>query len=528
MNNSNFTVVPGHTILPPAHQIVAAAPIINADWLIDKYNTECADETYHWIQFVVDNGIDLSPAFKPVRDHIRKTEKLSIERCRGMIKFAVKYGSCPHSDMEKVELVLARNNVKINFDRTCSGTINGKQIYDTEGMTTILSDYIDTYDIDITYNETTRAIDNYLGAIPSRLLADVAKTIAYDTDIDAAKHWQIVAKQFDQSKQSSEFTVAILKKFIWQVKRKINNIDVTHHMMPVIFGAQGTGKSVFIKEHFYTPFLGMVNETDFAQLAEVRNADQWTFPIHHFDEMAFASGADVETIKTRITSKTIAYRPMGSNRQKLTTNNATMLGLTNAYNLSSLIRDESGNRRFVPLYFSSVPGAERQADMDELDTVVLWQSVDERADDPSKPFWEELAELQKDHRHLGAYDQYLEDWKDDNVDGKKVSLNEMWIDFNDWYKASNIGKAFKAYNKKDFIRHIENFVANSIGSEWKIQKPQNVKTLVYTPTKMTSGDESNVVSINKPKAVNIHQPSTKLYQDIAERVKKIKKDAGDE
>lgn len=104
----------------------------------------------------------------------------------------------------------------------------------------------------------------------------------------------------------------------------------------------------------------------------------------------------------------------------------------------------------------------------------------------------------------------------------------MWIDFNDWYKASNIGKAFKAYNKKDFIRHIENFAANSSGSEWKIQKPQNVKTLVYTPTKMTSGDETNVVSINKPKAVNIHQPSTKLYQDIAERVKKIKKDAGEE
>lgn len=526
--NSSFTVVPGQTVLPPAHQIVAATPIINADWLINKYNTECADENYHWIQFVIDNGIDLTPAFKPVRDHIRKTEKLTIERCRGMIAFANKYGSYPQSGMEKIELILSRNNVKINFDQTCSGHINGKTIYDAEGLINILSDYIDTYNLEISHNQNKRAIDNHLEAVPSKLLSSVAKTLEFDKGINADKQWQIVAKQFDQSKQSSEFTVAILKKFIWQVKRKINNIDVTHHMMPVLFGAQGTGKSVFVKDHFYKPFTGMFLDTDFSQMTESRNAAQWVYPIHHFDEMAFASKADVETIKTRITSKHIVYRPMGSNNNKLKVNNATMLGLTNAYNLSSLIRDESGNRRFVPLYFSSVPGEERQADMDQLDSMILWQSVDERAEDPSKPFWGEIIELQKEHRHLSAFDQFLEDWQADNASGKKASFKELWASFEDWYKSTTVGASRQTFKKKDFDQHIENFVSTMTGTEWKVSKPQNVKTLVYSPTKATSdATVDNVVSISKPKA-NIQQPSTKLYQEIAERVKKIRKDAGEE
>jgi hypothetical protein len=63
----------------------------------------------------------------------------------------------------------------------------------------------------------------------------------------AERMWGIIEDAcFDHSAAPKGFATAILKKFIWQVKRKGLNRSVTNHLMPVLTGAQGKGKSTFV------------------------------------------------------------------------------------------------------------------------------------------------------------------------------------------------------------------------------------------------------------------------------------------
>jgi hypothetical protein len=46
----------------------------------------------------------------------------------------------------------------------------------------------------------------------------------------------------------ADYVVAMFNKFIWQVKRKIDGLPVFDHLMPVVLGSQGTGKSTLIRQ----------------------------------------------------------------------------------------------------------------------------------------------------------------------------------------------------------------------------------------------------------------------------------------
>jgi hypothetical protein len=59
----------------------------------------------------------------------------------------------------------------------------------------------------------------------------------------AGEMWKAIAtKVFDTSHDAPEFIIAMLQKFMWQVKRKVLGLPITDHLMPVIIGPQGCGK----------------------------------------------------------------------------------------------------------------------------------------------------------------------------------------------------------------------------------------------------------------------------------------------
>ena len=103
------------------------------------------------------------------------------------------------------------------------------------------------------------------------------------------------------------FHAAVLQKFMHQVKRKARGLRVERHLMPVITGEQGGGKSTFV-ESSLAPLSDAVLRVDFDQISDDRIIDIWRSPVLLLDEMGGAKRADMETVKAAITSPTLARR----------------------------------------------------------------------------------------------------------------------------------------------------------------------------------------------------------------------------
>ena len=63
-------------------------------------------------------------------------------------------------------------------------------------------------------------------------------------DIMILMIFQIGSKQLQET--ILPLDIAVVKHFVWQVKRKLIGLPVDHHIMPILFGKSGGGKSVAI------------------------------------------------------------------------------------------------------------------------------------------------------------------------------------------------------------------------------------------------------------------------------------------
>jgi hypothetical protein len=222
-----------------------------------------------------------------------------------------------------------------------------------------------------------------------------------------------------------KFIVAVLKKFMQQVKRKIRGLPVRDHLMPVIVGTQGKGKTTFVQA-----MLAMIEElvlgVDFKMIEDERNIDIWKSYILFIDEMGYASKANVDTVKNAITAKTLTRRPMRTNTQVTVKQNATFIGCSNK-KLAQLIKDPTGIRRFISLLFSNEPDWEF---MNQIDWRLLWESVDHEGADPIAPFKALLKETQEEQRELGRVEHWLDEFKPDTSGEFKRCLHNSRIQAN--------------------------------------------------------------------------------------------------
>ena len=262
----------------------------------------------------------------------------------------------------------------------------------------------------------------------------------YERERVEAMWLNLCAKTFDTSDVTVEFVVAVLRKFVWAVKRKMLDLIVTNHIMVVLLGPQGVGKTVFVRS-LVGPVVELSLEVDFATLEEARNIEIWRFFVHILDEMGYATKTDSEAIKRVLTADTLSRRPMGSNSVETVPQKATMIGCSNK-ELDQLINDPTGNRRFVPLRFR------RDADwaaINATDYLLLWQSVDEHGPDPMIEHMGALKELQAASRQLGPVEQWLAYIADQGLgpyeEGEKVMAAPLYERFRVWEQSYRPGRS---------------------------------------------------------------------------------------
>ena len=168
--------------------------------------------------------------------------------------------------------------------------------------------------------------------------------------------------------------VAAILKFVHQVKRKMAALPISGHLMVILLGEQGGGKSTLGRKMFEI-IKEATNDASVADLTDARSIDLFNAFVIFLDEMAKAHKADIETLKNVITAPSLKRRPLYTNAVVNVTQKATFLGTSNVSELQELVKDETGTRRFLCLHckpklvWDVVNG---------IDWRTIWPSVDER------------------------------------------------------------------------------------------------------------------------------------------------------
>ena len=252
-----------------------------------------------------------------------------------------------------------------------------------------------------------------------------SSTAFANVEDDPMKDWVLAT-----TGQCNLHDVAILKHFIWQVKRKISGLEVDHHIMPILFGKSGAGKSVAVQK-LIQPLMDFALISSMSVLKDRFGKRQLSRNfIMFFDELEGAGSVDVNSLKQIITAPSIEWREMHSEGIKSSPQNCTFIGCSNDP-VRDRIQDSTSARRFWQLNCQDRIDWET---INDLNYDAMWKSIDENLPSPIIPLIDEINKIQ--NREIRATN-LIEDWlttscKPACFTNKSPTTKELYQDFKDW------------------------------------------------------------------------------------------------
>lgn len=248
----------------------------------------------------------------------------------------------------------------------------------------------------------------------------------------------------------------IIRHFVWQAKRKLFDLKVKNHIMPILYGPQSGGKTEAIKQLINAfDSLGLVISCNISQLTDERYlkvlSDHY---ICFSDEMGHAEKADINSLKNIITAERLNPRVLGKNTAFYISQNCTFIGATNR-RVNEMIHDNTGMRRFFEIECLS------KMDWDAInsfDYLALIKSVDE-SNDAGYLTKEVLAEIRQEQEKIVSHDD-LYYFLDENSyactssrEGEFVTNDELFINYSSWCDRN--GTKFK-HSKHELLKRLKN------------------------------------------------------------------------
>lgn len=237
--------------------------------------------------------------------------------------------------------------------------------------------------------------------------------------------------------------IHVMAHWIWQVKRKIFNKPVYHHLMPVFSGPQGSGKSTALNK-LTSPLKDYRLDWNLQALGDDRNYHgiNRNFIIL-FDEMMGCNKTDIETLKHFITAERLSARKLYTNQVDTLAQSCSCLGTSNKH-LDVLIRDETGMRRFVEIKSLDRMNWEL---LNALDPIAIWRELDEENE---YGYLGDVADLLKQEQEKYRFQDSVENYLRETVafEGKrtkKISNEIAFSDYVDWCKQSEERPLSKQY-----------------------------------------------------------------------------------
>lgn len=295
----------------------------------------------------------------------------------------------------------------------------------------------------------------------------ITASVLYYLDEDTDGSWSDddFKKFFDAvfPEDTAPFIVkkAALQQFIWNVKYVAQNKrNLSHPLMIMLYGRHGAGKSRFVK-WLSSPVGEMFVESKMTSYCDPASQSlKQDNLIIHLEEMAGSKKAEAETIKTTMESGISQSRAHYSHGSLTTYNRAQLIGSSNK-EITEVIKDDTGNRRFIQFTLGKT---NMNIDYGQFDVEKLWRSIlstdKQPMDDPAVKI--EMAKIQDEQRPKNI----IEEWFIANMDsftGREIakSKDDLFRSCREY--AEQNGNAFDRANLKShgLIKKIEALAKNN-------------------------------------------------------------------
>lgn len=295
------------------------------------------------------------------------------------------------------------------------------------------------------------AFNNWMSREQERMIRSAYASVRFDPNAskeELTKFAMLIVEPCEDEEQWARNIRAAeiaFENFIYRVKNHMRGRWYHGiHMMPILYGPQGSGKTTAVR-HLLSPleeFASAVGFDIFDHDGKMYKLSQT--PIMFFDEMAGISKAENERLKDIMHTRSRELRKLYGNPSTRTII-STFIGCTNK-DISTLIKDETGNRRYLQI---DTPRLRRE-DILAIDAMTIWRSVDEDGEPPLYARAEDLKivqDVQREQRHMGRVEHWL----------------EVAIDTKDWLKASELFERsythflMDAYPGQDRFENLQSF-----------------------------------------------------------------------
>lgn len=217
-----------------------------------------------------------------------------------------------------------------------------------------------------------KALSTYMEDIVVSARATLKSDMAFDPFLDrraALRPWLVAVTGHD-----NDMDAEVLSHWMWLVKRHMFGLPVCDHIMPILYGPQGSGKTEALTR-LLAPLVDFWSLLSFDQVLDPRMAHSTrTLLAVLVDEMANVARAEVSAMKSVITARTRmarrAYSPIADEIPQTT----AFIGATNEF-IQDIIKDETGMRRFYVV--NSLQKCDWEA-VNRGEWNSLWRSIDQQ------------------------------------------------------------------------------------------------------------------------------------------------------
>lgn len=291
-----------------------------------------------------------------------------------------------------------------------------------------LNDYVKYYNsyTEKVFKLTNEQINNGAERCYKKLGVQAVEHIKIKIKYNGSSMWDGAVKEIEKiiepclADPTQSLVVAYaIAHWMWQVKRRIYGLAVKNHLSIGFInsglgsGGQGSGKSTlagnicrpFHSDDLYRSFL----YADIT-LSDLTDQKAWADTLSRYvlflDDISPESKAEVAVVKSILTSNGVKNcRGLYQKRMSDAKVNCSAIFTANCDNFGDIIKDKTGNRRYLPIHLKNLHGVIAE----DFDFTPIWQMIDENW----KCFTDQsfFVKLQGKHETKSSLDLLLDNYE---------------------------------------------------------------------------------------------------------------------
>ena len=228
----------------------------------------------------------------------------------------------------------------------------------------------------------------------------------------------------------SEVDVTVMAQWMWLVKRKGFGKKARYHIMPVLFGPQGAGKSEAIKA-----LIGPMSEFQLnLPMNDIGDSRQFEGMANNlivfYDELSGIQRTDLNALKNQITTDVNSYRRLNTHITVTVPQSCSFIAASNK-RLDEQFTDSTGARRFYEVEVA--PKIDWEA-INKLGYTAMWRGIDEN-NDVGYLTGEQLIAVTSVQKQLVTAEDieiYMDERNYKGEPTKKISSRQAYQDYRIW------------------------------------------------------------------------------------------------